>query len=180
MVAHAYRHVPFYRQAMGRLGLEPDDVSCCADLCRLPLISVDDLQRDPEAFRSTYRRDDLQVPLVTSGSTGNPRTVWHDLGSIYANAADGSRVHYMTLEREIRDLQGLWQWQALQDAPFHVALLLRLAPWADEAAVSSRACELVSRAPGSLVKVEVRVVPEIAPVRGARQRHVINLLSPEA
>ncbi len=91
MIAHAYQQAPFYRDTMRRLGLSPADISCVADLARLPLISVADLQRDPEAFRSPSRDDEPPVPLLTSGSTGSPHTIWHDLASIYTNAADNER-----------------------------------------------------------------------------------------
>jgi phenylacetate-CoA ligase len=91
MIAHAYQQVPFYRDTMRRLGLSPADIRTVADLARLPLISVADLQRDPEAFRSPSRGDEPPVPLFTSGSTGSPHTVWHDLASIYTNAADNER-----------------------------------------------------------------------------------------
>ncbi len=91
MVAYAHRHVPYYRELFERLGLAPDDIQTFDDLRKLPLISVADLQRDPEAFRSTEIPDGELLAMASSGSTGNPHTVWHDLASLYVNLADGER-----------------------------------------------------------------------------------------
>jgi len=38
MVAYAYRHVPYYRETMDRLGLLPSDFKSAEDLTRLPLL----------------------------------------------------------------------------------------------------------------------------------------------
>lgn len=95
MVAYAYRYVPYYGETFRRLGLTPDGIRTLGDLRRLPLISVEDLQRRPEAFRSTeFRLEDL-LPLASSGSTGRPHTVWHDLGSLYTNSTDAERERRM-------------------------------------------------------------------------------------
>ena len=52
MVAHAYEHVPYYRETMRRLGLAPGDIAVGGDLAKLPLIEREQLQRDPEYFVS--------------------------------------------------------------------------------------------------------------------------------
>jgi phenylacetate-CoA ligase len=91
MVTHAWRTVPFYREAMGRLGLTPADFRTSGDLARLPVIERSDLQRDPERFRSSaFAARDL-LHLRSSGCTGEPVAVWHDLGAVIANAAHGER-----------------------------------------------------------------------------------------
>ena len=51
-VAHAYEHVPYYRETMRRLGLGPADFETASDLAKLPLIEREQLQRDPEYFVS--------------------------------------------------------------------------------------------------------------------------------
>jgi phenylacetate-CoA ligase len=68
-VSHAYRHVPHYREAMARLGLDPGDISTAGDLARLPMIQRVDVQRDPERFVSTARPIESHVPLQSGGST---------------------------------------------------------------------------------------------------------------
>lgn len=91
MVAHAYRSVPFWREAMRSRGLSPADIRTVDDLGRLPIVERADLQRDPERFRSeAFRRDDL-LELRSGGSSGEPIRLWYDIGSLIANAAHGER-----------------------------------------------------------------------------------------
>ena len=91
MVAHAWRSVPFYRDAMRRLGVTPADFRSADDLARLPEIDRSDLQRDPERFRSEVHAARDLLELRSGGSTGEPVAVWHDLSSVLANAAHGER-----------------------------------------------------------------------------------------
>lgn len=95
IVAHAYRHVPFYTGAMRRLGLRPEDFRTAGDLARLPAIEKSDLQRDPEYFRSRAFEDSDCVRLHTSGSSGAPVTVYHDAAALFQNAAHGERERAM-------------------------------------------------------------------------------------
>lgn len=90
-MTHAFRSVPYYRETMRGLGLTPADFRTAADLVRLPVLERSDLQRDPERFRSdAYATNDL-LELRSSGRTGEPVVVWHDLGAVIANAAHGER-----------------------------------------------------------------------------------------
>lgn len=91
MVEHAWRTVPFWREAMRERGLAPRDFRGEADLARLPVVERSDLQRDPDRFRSTAFRDADLLALRSGGSTGEPITVRHDTGSLLANAAHGER-----------------------------------------------------------------------------------------
>ena len=91
MVTHAWRTVPFYRDAMRRLGVTPADFASADDLARLPVIGRSDLQRDPERFRSEAFATSELLELRSSGSSGEPVSVWHDSGSVRANAAHGER-----------------------------------------------------------------------------------------
>src|SRR5581483_10046778 len=77
-VRYAYGHVPYYRQAIDRIGLAPADIKTAADLARLPLIERTDLQRDLAALTSRARPLTDYVPLQTGGSTGTAITVYHD------------------------------------------------------------------------------------------------------
>jgi phenylacetate-CoA ligase len=87
MVAHAYRHVPYYRQTMDRLGLRPRDFRGAADLSQLPLLEREQVQRDPLSFVSRARPPDRYLRLRSGGSTGAPRTVYHDTRALFQNAA---------------------------------------------------------------------------------------------
>ncbi len=91
MVTYAYRHVPYYRETMHRLGLQPSNLQSAADLAKLPLLERDQLQRDPEYFVSTAQRLDHYLRLRTGGSTGAPRSVYHDARSLFQNRAHAER-----------------------------------------------------------------------------------------
>jgi len=52
MIRHAWKHVPFYREAMRALGLSPADFRRPADLHKLPLINNETLREDPARFHS--------------------------------------------------------------------------------------------------------------------------------
>jgi phenylacetate-CoA ligase len=90
-VAHAYRYVPYYRETMDRLDLRPSDFESAEDLKKLPAIERRQLQSNPEHFVSAFRPLDRYFPLRSSGSTGEPSTVYYDAGALFQNAAHGER-----------------------------------------------------------------------------------------
>jgi phenylacetate-CoA ligase len=90
-VAHAHRHVPYYRETMRRRGLDPGDVATAADLAKLPVIERADLQRDPEYFCSERHPPSECLQLRSGGSTGEPVTVFWDRSAIVIAAAHGER-----------------------------------------------------------------------------------------
>ncbi len=62
IVKFAWKHVPFYRDAMKKRGLTPRDFRTGDDLKLLPLISNSDLRDNPEIFNSDttdYKKDML-------------------------------------------------------------------------------------------------------------------------
>jgi phenylacetate-CoA ligase len=91
-VAHAYQHVPYYRETIDRLGLSPADFATAGDLARLPLIERAQLQRDPEYFVSRARPIERYIKLATDGSTGAPVTVYHDPFALFKGAAYSQRA----------------------------------------------------------------------------------------
>jgi len=76
MIIHAYRRVPYYREAMGRLGLRPSDFRTAEDLARLPILERFELQKDPERFIADGTRLDKCLCLPSSGSSGAPINVF--------------------------------------------------------------------------------------------------------
>src|ERR1700690_1549032 len=70
IVKHAYEYGPFYRDAMLKGGLRPEDLRTAQDLERLPLVSKDQLVHEPERFRSRYYQDRNGLTLRSSGPTG--------------------------------------------------------------------------------------------------------------
>ena len=91
MVAYAYRWAPYYRETLDRLGLTPADFHTADDLRRLPLISVADLQADPQRFFSRQFAADQVTLFHSSGSSGRPHGVAHCLEAILASAAHSHR-----------------------------------------------------------------------------------------
>lgn len=90
-VAHAFRHVPYYRDVQRRLGLAPEEFRTEESLARLPVVERADLHRDPERFISDVaRRPDL-LHLHSSGSTGMPVSVFYDAAALFQNAAHAER-----------------------------------------------------------------------------------------
>jgi phenylacetate-CoA ligase len=95
MAQYAYRHVPYYRDAMLRRGIRPETILHVEDLARLPILENDDVRRDPEYFLSRAVDRSRCVGLLSSGSCGTPKTIWHDPASLFQNAAHGERERSM-------------------------------------------------------------------------------------
>lgn len=90
-VAHAYEHVPYYRETMRRMGIGPGDIRTVPDLSRLPLIERDRLQRDPEYFVSRAEPLDSYVEMRSGGSTGDPVSIFHHPFSLFEQAVHSER-----------------------------------------------------------------------------------------
>lgn len=102
IVAYAYRHVPYYRETLDRLGLTPADFRTAEDLARLPVLERVDVQRDPERFLSRAVRPERCRRLRSSGSSGAPIAVCQDPACVFASMALGRR-----LEAVVAALTGL-------------------------------------------------------------------------
>ncbi len=97
-VAHAHRHVPYYRETMRRLGIGPGEITTAAALAKLPLIHREQLQRDPEYFVSDAAPLDSHIDLRTGGSTGEPILFLRDVASALHRVLAFQR-HEPTLRR---------------------------------------------------------------------------------
>lgn len=86
IVRFAFRRVPWYQRAMRSRGLAPADFASAEDLARLPVIDPEDLRIPGDFLPRGAILADL-VPLSTSGSTGEPRTVHHDIEGMLAGLA---------------------------------------------------------------------------------------------
>lgn len=70
MIAHAYEHVPFYRERWQAAGIHPRDIGGVADLPRLPVTTKDDVRRHGARMRAdNVGRGDV-IEMHTSGTTG--------------------------------------------------------------------------------------------------------------
>lgn len=98
MVRHAARTVPFYRDALSRLRLAPQDFRTAADLAQLPIVEKEQLQQQAERFRSSAVSAAQCLRLRTGGSTGVACTVDIDTAALFQNAAHGERERDLTVD----------------------------------------------------------------------------------
>jgi phenylacetate-coenzyme A ligase PaaK-like adenylate-forming protein len=91
-VAHAYEHVPYYRETMPRLGLDPGNFQTAGDLAKLPLIDREQVQHDPEYFVSRAEPLASYSELHTSGSTGEPMAIFRHVPGIFQQALGFERM----------------------------------------------------------------------------------------
>ncbi len=76
IVKYAYEHSPFYNKQLKQLGLKPSDVQEVKDLSKLPILVRSELQRHDQGIVSDeFPIDNLQVER-TSGSSGQPLSVY--------------------------------------------------------------------------------------------------------
>lgn len=72
LVRHAYQHVPFYRDFMDREGIKESDIRTSDDLNRFPILTKEDIQRQPDAFVPDNLSRIKYMRSATGGSTGTP------------------------------------------------------------------------------------------------------------
>jgi len=82
IVKHAYKYVPYYRKLFKKLCILPDDIKSAEDLKKLPLLTKDELRRNPEEFTPRRGKGLLASRNFTSGSSGKPLELRRDLYSI--------------------------------------------------------------------------------------------------
>ncbi len=91
MVEHAYRNVPFYREAMDQRGLKPRDFQTAADLARLPVIEKDYYALHLERFVAPNFAQADGLTLHSSGTSGIPRAIRHEARALFLAFASGQR-----------------------------------------------------------------------------------------
>ena len=93
IVSHAYRYVPYYRDAMSKLGLSPEDFREARDLEKLPLLERRQIQEDPEYYLSRARSPHEYLKYRSSGSTGAPLPFYFNPEALFQCAIHGERGH---------------------------------------------------------------------------------------
>jgi len=75
IVKNAYDSVPFYHKKFDSVCVKPEEINSVQDLCKLPVVSKDEIRRNSESMVSdAFDSDRLRV-LSTSGSTGQPMRI---------------------------------------------------------------------------------------------------------
>lgn len=134
IVRHAWRGVPFYREAMLELGLGPGDLREPADLERLPLIDPVTVRGDVDRFVTLGVRGE-RVAMKSSGS-GHAHVrsiVWWDAGSQLAKLAIAERDRAVVVAALGRGW-GLRQMYVLPEA----SVSLDLRAWWDQRILAPR------------------------------------------
>lgn len=79
LVDHAYRHVGYYRQRWGELGLRPEDIRSLEDLGKLPLLDKATVRENLYFDLLSDNHDKRRIlKVATSGSTGEPFVCYAD------------------------------------------------------------------------------------------------------
>jgi phenylacetate-CoA ligase len=91
MVAFAYKTVPFYREFMKKNKLLPTEFRSASDLEKLPFVNNEDLSNFPEKFCSSAIDEHRVLALRTSGSTGLPKAIRHDIKALFLARAGSHR-----------------------------------------------------------------------------------------
>ncbi|MDC4205474.1 MAG: hypothetical protein MPW14_22405 [Candidatus Manganitrophus sp.] len=81
MFRHAVENVPYYRQLVrdGRIDLQA--VKSVDDLCRIPILTKEQIRNDPEAFLASGFGSGQLIKIGTSGTTGKTLTIYIDKDS---------------------------------------------------------------------------------------------------
>lgn len=78
ILRHATKTTNYYRSCFTRYGFDPESVSQCSDISKLPFLTKDDLNRDMDSIMSnSFVKEDL-VKSSTGGSTGLALTFYRD------------------------------------------------------------------------------------------------------
>jgi phenylacetate-CoA ligase len=91
MVKHAYTSVPFYQEAMRKMGMRPEDVREATHLQQLPLVGKEQVTEAPGRFESSRMVLADGLDLQSSGTSGQSRTIRWDAGGLFESLAAGRR-----------------------------------------------------------------------------------------
>jgi phenylacetate-CoA ligase len=78
LVRHAYENVPYYRRVFDEHQLKPEDIATLNDLQKIPLLTKEDVRKNPEDFVAhNFDRTRLRF-WTTGGSSGTPLGLYQD------------------------------------------------------------------------------------------------------
>ncbi|NIM63512.1 MAG: phenylacetate--CoA ligase family protein, partial [Acidobacteria bacterium] len=87
LVRHCYDNVPYYRSAMERAKLTPDDLRTADDLPKLPLLTSEDIRNNYETLIARGSSPSSLYAGFTSGTTGAPLKLFYDRSAVIAKNA---------------------------------------------------------------------------------------------
>lgn len=71
LMRHAYNNVPFYHNLLRSLNLNGDDFKTKEDLSKLPILTKEDIRKNPEMFLAQNIKKTEMITTTTSGSSGS-------------------------------------------------------------------------------------------------------------
>lgn len=81
-VRYVWDNVPYYRKKMQAHGVTPDDITCAADVCKLPFLSKADLKEAyPYGLLAVPLKDCVRIQS-TSGTTGKRVVAFYTQGDL--------------------------------------------------------------------------------------------------
>jgi len=91
IVTHAYATVPYYREVMDGAGLRPDDFHNADDLARLPLLTSEQVAREPQRFLSRRYTEGHSLLLHSTGTSGHIKVIHYNPTALFLALAHGHR-----------------------------------------------------------------------------------------
>lgn len=83
MIRYAYQNVEFYHELFKSEGIRPDDIKSTEDLKKLPIITKADVRGNCIKFLSKDIKKEDCEQILTSGSTGEPFTIFDDKRALW-------------------------------------------------------------------------------------------------
>lgn len=72
LVSHSYKNVPYWQKLFDGYGLKPDDIKGKDDLCKLPILTKDDIRGNIDSMTARNFPANQLIENHSSGSTGEP------------------------------------------------------------------------------------------------------------
>jgi len=76
VINYAFNHVPYWHGKFKEIGLKPNDIKTVEDLNKLPIMNKGEFRRNISQMVSTRFDRNMLKKVFTSGSTGQPLTVY--------------------------------------------------------------------------------------------------------
>jgi len=107
LLEHAYKHVPYWQNALGELGLRPEDIKAYADFHQLPVLDKDTIRDNyQDLLASDHRGKTWQKS--TGGSTGQPLHFEYTSDSYDWRVASSKRAYGWSGAEDGRKTAYIW------------------------------------------------------------------------
>jgi phenylacetate-CoA ligase len=108
LAGYVHARVPFYRQSMAQLGLNPADIRSIADISRLPITYKTDLRDQYPFGLSAVPQEEIRRIHASSGTTGKPTVVVYTEADLELFAEVNARSLYAGGARPGMKMHNAW------------------------------------------------------------------------